>query len=679
VTLPLTPEVLAYDLRTADDPQVSPDGTLVLYALSRVDPDTRRRCSELWLCGVDGSDARPLRRSGQRGSDGRWSPDGSRIAFVTPDRPADPDGADGEGSAIFVQGIDDGAPPRQVARHAQDIGDLAWAPDGRHIAYTTAFDPENPDESAEPAGRVPQVKVTRRIDYKEDGRGWLGDVRSHVFVVDVDSGHSRRVTGELLDHNHPQWSPDGRWLAVQVPDRAQMSTRLVLVDPDSADARYVSPPDGMVQLWAWAPTGDRILYACDIGHSLYPDYYLFDLASGDTRRLTDDHPSVPAGGFGPPSFPVWLDERQVLLHSVLAGGSVLELLDTDTGSVRLLHRGHCRNSGMSLDGARRYVVQGHQSPSRFGEISVYDRESGVMSPITEHNAGVLAQRRPADCEQFQVKSGRFAIDCWLLRPANFSPDRRYPVVLDIHGGPSSDYGYGFMAHQQCLATNGFLVLYANPRGSTSYGREFAQEVIRDWGGGDCEDVLAALDAVLERPYADPARTGIFGISYGGYLTSWIIGHTDRFAAAVCGEPIFDLESDYGTSDVAFNGLERHGGGPPHLEREWYVEHSPSTYVHRTRTPTLIFAGEDDQRCPIGQSEQMFTALKKAGCVAEFARYPGGSHMFFAAGPPEHRADFLARTVAWFHEHLGLAADTGQRPPTAPGSAEPDSSKARPAS
>ncbi len=658
---PLTPEVLAYDLRTADDPQISPDGTRVLYALNRVDADTRRRRSELWMCGLDGSAARPLQPA-RPGSGGRWSPDGAHIAFVGPDTPAGADAADGrtDGSTIFVIGGDGGSAAHRVTTHARDISDLAWSPDGRRIAYTTTFDPENPDERPELPGRAPKVKVTRRIDYKEDGRGWLGDARTSVFVVDVDRGQRRRVSTAPLDHGYPQWSPDGRSLAVEVHDGARMNTRLVLLDPDSELARPVSPVDGMVASWAWAPDGNRILYACDVGHSLYPDYYLLDVASGDARRLTEDNQSSPAGGSGPPSFPVWLDDRRVLLHSTLAGRSVLEVLDTNDGSVQLLYRGGCRNSGMSVDRATRYVVQGHQSPTSFGEISVYDRESGVMYVITTHNAAVLAEHPPAASEQFHVKSGRFTIDCWLLTPPDFSPDRSYPVVLDIHGGPTSDYGCGFMAHQQCLATNGFLVLYANPRGSTSYGREFAQQVLLDWGGGDCQDVLAALDAVLERPYADSARTGVFGISYGGYLTSWIIGQTDRFAAAACGEPIFDLESDYGTSDVAYNGLERHGGGPPHVEREWYLDHSPSTFAHRTRTPTLIFAGEDDQRCPIGQSEQMFTALKKAGCEAEFARYPGGSHMFFAAGPPEHRADFLARTLSWFAEHLGLAGADDER-------------------
>ncbi|MEO7556387.1 MAG: S9 family peptidase, partial [Acidimicrobiales bacterium] len=632
---------LAYGLRVGEDPRVSPDGTRVLYTLKRVDPDTLRNRREVWLCAIDGSS--PLPFATVPGSGGCWSPSGSQVAFIGGA------GADGR-SAIYVQDVEAGAEARQVTAHAQTIEDLAWSPDGDRIAYTTDFDPQNPDERALPPGSAPPVRVTGRIDYKQDDRGWLGDVRSHVFVVDVASGHRHRVSGPALDHLYPSWSPDGRWLAVRVPAGARLSTPLVLLDPDSGASRTVSPDDGIVDVWAWSPDGGRLLYSCDIGLSLSADYYLVELATGDTRRLTVDHQASPAGG-ARPSFPVWLDDQHALLHSTLAGGSVLEVLDTATGDVDLVYRGQCRNSGLSVDSRGRYVVQAHQSPTSYGEVSVFDRDRGVLARITTHNDATLAAHPPAGSEQLEVKSGEHTIDCWLLTPPDFDAAQRYPVVLDIHGGPNSDYGYGFLAHQQCLATDGFLVVFANPRGSTSYGRAFAQAALRDWGGGDCDDVIAALDAVLARPYADPTRTGVFGISYGGYLVSWLIGHTDRFAAAVCGEPIFDLVSDYGTSEVAHNGLERYAGGPPHEQRQWYLERSPSTYAHRARTPTMVFAGEDDHICPIGQSEELFTALKKAGCEAQLVRYPGGSHMFFANGLPEHRADLLSRTLSWFHEHL----------------------------
>ena len=226
------------------------------------------------------------------------------------------------------------------------------------------------------------------------------------------------------------------------------------------------------------------------------------------------------------------------------------------------------------------------------------------------------------------------------------------MVLDVHGGPHGYYGYGFNAVQQALAAQGFLVVFSNPRGSGSYGRDFAHRVRFDWGGEDYLDLMAVIDSVLERPYADANRTGICGYSYGGYMTAWTIGHTQRFQAAVCGAPCFDLESMYGTSDISHAWGRHQWGGTPHEASEAYAAHSPSTFAHRATTPTLIMQGEADERCPIGQGEQMFVALKQAGCEVEFARYPGGSHAMLRVGPPSHRADFISRVVGWFEDHLG---------------------------
>jgi dipeptidyl aminopeptidase/acylaminoacyl peptidase len=197
-----------------------------------------------------------------------------------------------------------------------------------------------------------------------------------------------------------------------------------------------------------------------------------------------------------------------------------------------------------------------------------------------------------------------------------------------------------------------VLVYSNPRGSSSYGRDFTMRVTEDWGGEDYKDLMAVMDKVCELPYVDAKRTGVAGYSYGGYMTSWIIGQTDRFQACVCGAPCFDLESMYGTSDISHTFGEQQWGGAPHVSKEWYAAHSPSTNAHRAVTPTLIVHGESDERCPIGQGEQMFVALKKANCEVEFARYPGGSHSFPRIGPAEHREDYLTRSLAWFKDHLG---------------------------
>jgi dipeptidyl aminopeptidase/acylaminoacyl peptidase len=224
--------------------------------------------------------------------------------------------------------------------------------------------------------------------------------------------------------------------------------------------------------------------------------------------------------------------------------------------------------------------------------------------------------------------------------------------LDVHGGPNSQYGPNFNAVQQLLATNGFLVVFVNPRGSTSYGREFTLRVSRDWGGEDYLDLMAALDSVLERPYADETRVGVWGYSYGGYMTAWMIGKSDRFKAAVCGAPCYDLRSMYGTSDIGHSFGDLHWGGPPNEHAAWFAERSPSTYIENATAPTLIIHGEADERCPIGQGEQLFVGLRKAGREAEFVRYPNASHMLLRNGPPSYREDIYRRILGWFTRHLG---------------------------
>jgi acylaminoacyl-peptidase len=637
MTTPLTPEALAFGLTTASDPQLSPNGTRVAYTLSVVDEQRQGR-RQVWLCAVGGGHARPAIPALKDTTGARWSTDGAQLALAMESE---------SGWSIAVVDPDDSSTLREVSQHAQEVAELAWAPDGRHIVYTTHFDPDNPDERPDPPGAAPKVRVTRRLDYKEDGRGYLGDRRKQVFVVEVATASTRRLTSDPLDHDSPQWLPDSRHVGMRVHLRDRAGDHLLIVDLESEHEEWFGHGRGPIVHWSVSPDGDRVAFAADPDQTLQPDYFVYSRSNGVTRRMTSNLRSFPDL-----ASPAWLDDQRVLFHSFIAGASALEILDSETGEIEALERPHSRHAGLSIDGRSRYIVQAESSLESIGEIRVFDRNTNSPKTITGHNAWLLEQHPPAAYETLSVPRGEFAIDAWLLKPPGFDPRRRYPVILDVHGGPNANYGYGFLAHEQCLATNGFLVVYANPRGSTSYGRQFARQVIREWGRGDYQDLMAVLDYVLERPEADRGRTGIFGFSYGGYLTAWAISQSNRFKAAVCGEPIFDLESDYGTSDVAFNGLEHHGGGPPHAERGWYAGHSPSTFAHQTRTPTLIVHGEADDRCPIGQSEQMFVALRKAGCETEFVRYPGGSHMFFAQGLPAHRADFLTRTLRWFKQHLG---------------------------
>lgn len=642
----LTPDALVYDLVSAGDPQVSPDGTRVVHSVGRADREHDRGTSQIWLTDIAGADPRCLTWTGGRNREARWSPDGHWIAFVS-------DRLNGS-TGLFILPADGPGEAHELTHHRNAFGQLAWSPDGASIAYTATFDPDNPDDQAPPEGRAPKVRVTRRLDYKQDNRGWVNDVRSQVFVVDVASGERRMLTREKDDLMYPQWSPDGRSLAVRVTGANGIYSQLVVIDGQTGDLRRVGPERGTVGVWSWSPGSDRILFAGDSEPTAGSDFFMYDVQQGKIARLTTDLPCLPEAGFPTilgPSQPVWLDDNEVVFHGVRGGESGIYRFNVDTTDLQREHGTQALSTGFSVDAARRYVAQAYSSLDKTGEVAILDRNTGERRIITQHNAGLLQSAPPATWERFDVNRDGTIIEAWLLKPADFDPSKKYPVVLDVHGGPHGYYGFAFNNMQQTLASHGFLVVFSNPRGSGSYGREFAQQVRCDWGGEDYLDLMAALDAALERPYADRERTGIWGYSYGGYMTAWAIGQSNRFKAAVCGAPCYDLESMYGTSDISHAWGLFQWGGSPNEASEAFAAHSPSTFAHRTTTPTLIVHGEADDRCPIGQGEQMFVALKQAGCEVEFARYPGGSHAMLRVGPPSHRADFLQRLLGWFTEHL----------------------------
>ena len=644
MTKPLSPETLVYGFTPASDPQVSPDGRRVVYNLAAVSPETKKGSSHIWLCDIDGANKRRLTFSGERNRGARWSPDGTHIAFVSDRVPT---------NGIFQIAVD-GGEAREVMRQNQSIGDLAWSPDGARIVFTSSFDPENPEGEKPKDGVAPAVRVTSRLDYKQDNRGYLGEARNQVNIVDVATGEPGFLTSEPVDHAFPQWSPDGTLVAASRLTTNGMRSQLELIPVDGSTSTLIGPEEGNVGTWAFSPDGARIVFTGDTKATSQSDFFVYTLASEETRRVTADLQCLPAAGFPtlePPSMPVWLDDSHVLFHAVRAGASGIYVIDLDSGAVEQIEGGTSLRSGFSTDAAHRYIAQGVASLDAVGELLVFDRETGKSAQITDYSGAVLAETPTAKWERFDISRGGYVIESWLLFPPGFDASKKYPLVLDIHGGPNGFYGYGFVAMQQVLATNGFIVLFCNPRGSSSYGREFTQQVTGDWGGEDYLDIMASVDDAVKRPYVDAERLGIWGYSYGGYMTAWTIGQNHRFKAAVCGAPCFDLESMFGTSDISHEFGMLQWGGPPHEAREWYATHSPSQFAHNTKTPTLIIQGEADNRCPVGQSEQMFVTLKQAGCEVEMARYPGGSHLFMRAGPPEHRQDVLARVLAWFQGHL----------------------------
>jgi dipeptidyl aminopeptidase/acylaminoacyl peptidase len=568
---PWTPDDLIYGFTPASDPQISPDGEQIAYTLTRTLKETGKVESDIYLMDRDGAQARRATYGGKKNSSPRWSPSGDTLAFVS-----DRDGDNGKKSTLCLLPRA-GGEAQPLTSHLQPISSPAWSPDGVRIAYVTTVDPDNPNEEPRPEDAPPPVRVTTRYDYKQDNRGYIGDARMQVFVVDVASGERRQLTSERLDHQEPQWSPDGQTIAVRIPGENTLTSQLGLIDVESGAISRVGDEGGTVSVWSWSPNGQWIVYAGDERPTWQADIFRYEVATGALSRLTEDLPVQPDAGSptgAPPAQPIWLDERTILISAVRAGASGLYTFDLETADLAPVVGWQETHSGFSTDRANRFIVQSVASIERNGEIALYDRATGEYRILTSFNYALLATHGIGRWERFDIERGGFTIEAWLLFPPDFDATKKYPVILDIHGGPNGHYGYSFNNNQQLLASNGYLVVYSNPRGSSTYGRQFTQQVIRDWGGEDYLDLMAVVDKVLERPYADASRTGVYGYSYGGYMTSWIIGHTDRFAAAVCGAPCFDLVSMYGTSDIGpFFGEAQWGGGP-HDEGDWLRAHSP---------------------------------------------------------------------------------------------------------
>ncbi len=642
MTTALSPERIVYDLATASDPQIAPDGSQVLFTRAQAVRGRKLAQSQVWMCDIDGANPRALELDGERNSGARWSPDGNAIIYISNSE---------EGSALVYKAFNDG-PARELTFHTAAIASAAWSPDGSTIAYTTEVDPENP--TALKAGKedAPRVRVVRRLDYKQDNRGFLNNTRQQIWLVDVADATRRQLTSAPIDHIGPSWSPDGTKLAVKIPNRNGMRAQLGLIDVASGETTLVGPFDGNVGCWSWSPDGSRLLIAGDETQTWQLDLFLYDIGEASLTRLTDDLAFQPDAGFptvSPPSQPVWIDAQTAIVHGQHRGASGLYQVDVDTGAVTPVVSWQAQNTGLNADRHGQRFLQSASSNSQYGVIQLYDRASGETSTLYDPNAGISPM---VESELMTIERDGFEIDIWLVKPAGFDPQQQYPVVLDIHGGPHSWYGHAPGPMGRALAAAGYLVAYSNPRGSGSYGREFTQQVIGDWGGQDYLDLMAVMDHVLTLPYADASRTGVYGHSYGGFMSAWIVGHTNRFQAAVIGAPVVDLISFFGQADIGHDFGPREIGGWPWECEEEYRFRSPLTYLEQVETPVLILHGEADDRVPIGQGEQLFATLAAMGKEVEFVRYPGGTHVSVTrTGFPAHRVDFLERLIGWFDQWL----------------------------
>jgi dipeptidyl aminopeptidase/acylaminoacyl peptidase len=624
-------------LKAASHPAIAPDGSRLAYIVTETDAESMEARSHLWMATIDGSQRTRLTWRDRPVSGPAWSPDGTSIVFVSSHE-------SGDRHNISLMPID-GGEAKVVATVDHHPAWITFAPDGKSIAFTMQVDP---DHDASRTSKLPRVRVVTRLDYKEDGLGLPNNMQYQAFVLDLACGEPRQLTEGRFDQGALAWSPDGATIGSIRHMRIGLQSQLSLIDVNTGDQRLIGPEDHAVRGWAWSPDGASIAMFRSPHPEFDGDVLLLNVASGEERRLTNGMRWCLEYS---PSIMAWIDESTLVIAGYESARSGLWKLDIHTGSLEPVGLHDAYHSGVHHVPGTSEIVRGLNAPDATGELIAVDVATGDVRQLTELNRDFLAAHVPGTVEQLGVENEGVTVEYMLKKPHDFDPGKKYPVIFEIHGGPHMFRGFELEVSNQLFLDNGYLVVCPNPRGSLSYGLDYAKAVMGDWGGCDWRDNLAVVDAVTRLPYVDPRRIGIYGYSYGGYMTSWAVGQTDRFKAAVIGAPLTDLRMRDGTSDIGFAAewLE-YGGASPDLPAQLMAQ-SPVTHAHNAKTPSLILHPEDDQRCPIGQGEQMFLELTRAGVETQFVRYPGQSHLMPWTGPAEYKVDFYTRILDWFGKYL----------------------------
>ena len=656
-TSPFTADDI-YRFRWIDHARLNPSGDRVAYVVRRADREAVDYRSHVYIRGV-GADAAVVQvTAGPHDASPEWAPEGRRLAYL---------GRKGTVQQLFVLDPEAGD-ARQLSSIQFGVSALRWSPDGDRIAFLASVighsegvvaDPRPPEGGPDATPRTPIARVAQGLDYKFDGRGYRDGRRDHLFVVGARGGEPVQLTSGRWDVGAFDWSPDGSRLVLTgnaEVDGDLMETNFLYAVPAAGGPLRQLAGGLEIGVARWSPTGDLIAFTGteELAGS-YTRLWLVSAEGGERRCVTEQHDvcigdhciSDMRAGHG---FEVnWSgDASRILFPVALPGRTEIWSCAAAGGDLRPEISGNRQVFDWSLVGDQVALVA--SDPTTPGDLWL--RSGGAERRLTRLNT-FFEERHLALPErmEFTAEDG-WKLEGWLLKPEGFDPARKWPLVMEIHGGPHGEYSWSFFHEFQILSGMGYLVFYVNPRGSCGYGEAFQRACVMDWGGKDYADLMTSLDQLVERTgYVDSDRLGVGGGSFGGFMTNWIVGHTDRFKAAVSMRSIADFVSDYRACDIAlWNDQEM--GPLDWADPRSLWERSPIRYVESIHTPLLLTHGEMDLRCPIHQAEELFGALRVLRREVELVRFPEETHDLSRSGRPDRRVERLNRIAGWFERHLG---------------------------